>query len=242
MPKRISCLSVRTKVAERCQLGTLNPSSKPTITYVNSVIVQAFDSLATKLRNGFGDDWMVESEEVTLQGDTNELDVIDDFVHPVARIKKVAWVRSTTEVQPIRRANMEDVFRRGVQSVPWQSFTPLYKEAGDKIVFYPTPSEDVILFFQYSTGFDIADDLNSTITVYPGWEEWVINESCRVIRVGQDKDSSRFAQARDDAWENIVTDNQSKDEWETPRVRDVQGGGWPGEDRFPVNGFNRWTV
>ncbi len=231
-PKRVVCTTIRDKVKERCNLPSLSSATKPSLTYVNSVIVQAFDQLCTKLKNGFGDDWFVRSEEITLQANTNDLDIINDFTQPVARLKKVAWVRAADQVVDVRRANRGEVFVRGSTPVSWDGYaTPMYRATGDSIVFYPTPASDVLLFFQYSTGLTIADDLSTTITLYPGWEEWVINEACRVIKVGLDQSSNNFVAGRDDAWENIVRDNESKDEWQAPQVRDVYEGGWPGEVR-----------
>lgn len=238
-PRRIVVTAVRDKVVQRCNLPSLSTSTTPKLAYVNSVIIQAFDQLTTKLRNGFGDDWFVRSEVITLQAETNELDVINDFTQPVARIKNVSWMRDEQTVVPVHRADRGQVFRRGAVPQSWEGYaTPLYRATGENVVFYPTPATDVILFVQYSTGLAIADDLGSTILVYPGWEEWVINEACRVIKVGLDQRSDGYARDRDDAWQNITLDNESKDEWQAPQVRDVQAGCWPGEGQ---TGFsNPW--
>lgn len=218
--KSIACTAIREAVRTRLNLPPLTTTGILTIQKVNALVIQTANELASMLRTGFGDGWNSHQKFDTLTGGTNTYDLL-----PLGAIdlSKVAWARSADDFVNLRAANIDQEFRGGVQTQSWQGSTPRYRMRGSNLEFYPTPSDDVYIVLEYTTDFQIPDDLSGFIEVENGWDEWIINETCARCAVIEKKDPALFMQSTQRIWENVIEPSFGRDEWKPQQVRDVMG-------------------
>lgn len=218
--KSIAATSIREAVRVRLNLPAFTTTGLITTTVVNGLIVQVADELAAMLRTGFGDGWNTTKQTMPLAANT---DTIDLLPYGAIDICKVTWMRSINEFINLNAANVDRQNSLGLTPQSWSGVTPTYDLRGSDLEFYPAPTDDMLIMVEYTSGFNIASDLSTSIKVENGWDEWIINEVCARCQVRRNQDPSLFMQSAQRMWDMVIEPSFGRDEWKPQQVRDVMG-------------------
>jgi hypothetical protein len=237
---QVAGTDIREDVRVTLGLSTFSANTKPDTSTVNRLIVRSSQELAGRIKAIEGsDDFFTKDESVTLNSSQGYVDLTTLTENFVA-LRKVAWMRSTSESPvPIERASIDRTFSYGIDTRDWGSIVPTYRLTNNRITFYPAPSSTVTVRLYYDSDIGLESDLSNTVTLYPGWQEWIVMDVCRRIcqLVKKLGDASYYEGQRESAWQLIVGASMGRDQWNPPQVRDVRDGlveyptDWPGYRR-----------
>jgi len=219
-------VDIRSDVITRLGYGSgFTSNTDVKLTDVNSMIVQSSRELGTLIRSSdFGDDFFLTHDVVALNGTKGYVDVTTDLTDNFLRLRKVAWLKSSSEKPtPLHRASIDETYIGGIETSAWSQSGPVYRLTKGRINFYPPPSSTVIVIVSYDSDLGLESDLSNSILLYPGWREWIVLDVCRKICT-REKDlvSARmFASERDEKWEQISRLASQRDDWEPEAVRDL---------------------
>jgi hypothetical protein len=129
------------------------------------------------------------------------------------------WVDGDKAVQ-LERAEVTEYTPLAKSWSPNQ--LPRYRIEGSVIVLTPPPAAVYSLRCAYSTGLSIATTAD-TIQGQAGWQEWLINDICAMIRLREDKDPGAYLALRGEAEAHILSQAAQRDRNGVTAVRDVHG-------------------
>ena len=196
-----------------------------TLQDVRIEICESCEALSGMIRaQEFGDQYFTLNEFVTLSANVSSFDINDTLAEPFLDLKKISWLKSTTQVIPLLEAGVDDWYRNGIQPQSWSRFSPRYRVMRNAIEFYPTPVADMGIIVSYSTQLDVSPDADWSVYMANGWRRWIVTDVCRKVMIadGKSQQAQYFQSLRDDAWQQVVTSNTSRDEYGVLRVRNTE--------------------
>lgn len=213
--RSVSLATLRSRVALRFNLPTVDATSWVTTTELNAEINASLQQFYALWMDGQGDDYFAAYEDVATSANVDLTSLPDGCF----RVLNVTWLRATDDPVQMEQAHPREARLSGLEPQSWDSVRPRWAPHGtSSIRWLPTPSAEYSLRVTY---VKLPADLNdseetATFDGGPGWEEWVINDVCEKLCPRDERDPSGFTAAKD-AIEARIRD-------QAPQRGDVSGG------------------
>jgi hypothetical protein len=199
-----------------------------TTTNIRRYLTQSCRALCRRLAQEFGEDWFDGDTTITTTPGQQHSE-LSGVLAAAWKIKSVAVTLGDTRwVLP--RATVEDVERYALGK-GWSAGTPpMYRIAGNRILWSPTPTAAHQVTVRYSSvnvfrnaaGIPIPA-LNSDSDYFPGrfgWEEWAVLDAAIKVKHDQEQDTTALQIEKESVERDIVEDARTRVPLTPMHVRD----------------------
>lgn len=223
--RAVSLATLRTLVADECELDTPSSTTHITTTQLNRWINLAIHRLTGVLSELYGASWNVTTASLSTLAGVASVSLPENCY----KLKQLYWLRSSYDPVPLFRAAPDDV--AGTDSESWES-APRYHIYGQTLSFVPVPSAVYPLKCVY---VQILTDLSAdgdTVQLGPGWDQFLIYDVATHVRYRRDEDIKAAIALRNDAERFIRDSAGDRDENEIPMARNMYARGESARSRY----------
>lgn len=209
----ITLANLRLSVEELCGLPTIDANTTINLVMANRWLNRSVQRLTALLSKMHGDEWNTATGLVSTTAGSGTV----SLPSLCFRLKRVVWVRGTQDIVPLRRANPDEWLGATEDARTWEG-APVYALQTQALRFWPVPSAVYSLRLYYVKLLAALSVDADTLEFAPGWDDWVLADTCVLVATRLKEDVSLFLKARSDAQE-LVEAGVSRDEDQPQYVR-----------------------
>lgn len=193
---------------------TFTASTRVTSTTVAYWFSQAVRAISALLRQKFPDDRdLVQIAVSSLPADTQGLALAAN----AGEVHAVMWIRDADNYVLLNHAAQDDVVR--IPSQDWRQERPTYRIEAEFLLFYPPPSEDVLIEVYYTVNAPYGVTLQARCDV----DQWIALHIAEKVALAKKQSPIPFAQARAAIENDLLSHERERDANAIDTIRDVRG-------------------
>lgn len=219
--RQVTFSQIRESVRTEYDLATFTTTTKPTLSQVNIMINKAAARLSGILVELYGEDYFTASTSLSATSAAATTTLPTDFY----KLRQLIWMRDANTPYEVPLATIDDYTDDSqLAARAWTDEAPKYRFEGANVVrWLPRPSATYSVTCVYMrTPVDLSAD-GDTVDSGPGWEDFIVNDVCRVIAKAREEDPSPYLADRADAEARIRRQAPQRAPFAGQQVRDARG-------------------